>query len=148
MKINETVIEKLWNTWKNKRTGILKGKTKGFTLYEGGKIVTTKLKNFTGWYAVVCFYDTPDLYVDVYDMHVFDRYKERFMKGVDKDPITEFMNAGNYEGTMLIKEEGRFEKKIKDGATLGTINKGIVYHKTFLTDDMCRENKMDYLFDI
>ena len=149
MNIKVDVIERLWKVWRSKRNQVVKGWLKGFTLYDEGKIVTTKIKNTTGWYAIVCFYDTPELCVDVYDMHVFDRYKERFMRGrEDKDIITEFIKRGNCEGTMLIRKEGRFEKKVKDGATLGEMKGGIVYHKTYLTDDMCRENKMDYLFEL
>jgi len=151
MEIRREVIKKLFNTFRERREQIIRGWVKGFTVLEGTgkeKIVTIKLNNGQGWYAIVCLYDTPELMVDVYDMHVFDRFGERFLKKeVDENTISEFIRRGNYEGTMLI-EDGRFKRRIKDGATLGSVADGIIYHKTYITDDMIRENGMDYLFEL
>lgn len=151
MKIKEDVIAKLIKVWKEKRSQILKGNVRGFTLYqteEGGKVCTTKLKNGQGWYAIVCFYECADV-VEVYDMHVFDRYRERFWIEDGEDPITAFIKRGNVSGTLVVKDrEGKTEKKVRDGAILGNITGDIIYHKTFLNDEMCRDNKLDYLFEL
>lgn len=150
MEIRERSIQKLLKVWNEKRGMIIREKSKGFTIYrtkEGGRIATTKIKNSTGWYALVCFFECSNI-VEVYDMHVFDRYKERFQKE-GEDPIAEFMMRGNADGLLLIKDsEGKTEKKICDGAVLGKKTGDIIYHKTFITDDMIRENKMDYLFEL
>jgi hypothetical protein len=148
MEIKEDVIAKLIEVWKKKRGQILKGELKGFTIYrteKGEKVVTTQLKNVTGWYAIVCYYECFDV-VEVYDMHVFDRYQERFKA---KDSIVTFIRRGNVEGTLLVKDyDGRTEKKVRDGAVLGRLKGNIVYHKTYITDEMISENKMDYLFEL
>ena len=115
-----------------------------------GDIVTTKIKNETGWYALVCFYDTPELMVDVYDMHVFSRYYERWMRDRrdKRDPISVFLGRCNFSGTMILEDEGRFKKRIKDGATMGAEDNGIIYHKTYMNDDMLVENKLEYLLEL
>jgi len=152
MEIKEDVIVKLIEVWKKKRGQILKGELKGFTIYrtgKGEKIVTSQLKNNQGWYAIVCYYECADV-VEVYDMHVFDRYQERFIIGQTKEnSITTFIGRGNNGGTLLIKDnDGKIEKKISDGAVLGNIRENIIYYKTYITNEMIKENKMDYLFEI
>ena len=151
MEIKEDVIEKLIEVWKERRNSIIEGRLKGFTNYQtedGNKICTTRLKNIHGWYAIVCFYECAD-YVEVYDMHVFDRYRERFEGGgmKEEDTITTFIQRGNASGTLIVKDE-RTEKKIKDGAVLGNMKGNIIYHKTYITDLMIAENKMDYLLEL
>lgn len=151
MEIKQKIIEKLIKTFKRYREQAIRGRLKGFSLLQtdtGGKVVAARIKNSTGWYAIVCFYDCLEPIVDVYDMHVFDRYSERFMKNEKKDVIIRFIQRGNASGTLILKDEGRFEKRIKDGATLGSMKDGIIYHKTYLTEEMCRENKMDYLLEL
>lgn len=151
MEIKEDVIAKLIEVWKKKREQILKGELKGFTIYrtgKGEKVVTSQLKNNQGWYAIVCYYECSDV-VEVYDMHVFDRYQERFISRVGEDSVTTFVRRGNVEGTLLVKDrEGKTEKKVRDGAVLGKLKGNIVYHKTYITDEMITENKMDYLFEL
>ena len=150
MEIKTRVIENLIKVWKDKRSQIIEGKLDGFTNYAvkgGGKVCTTKIKNGSGWYAIVCFYECTDL-VEVYDMHVFDRYRERFVDRVGEDSVTTFIRRGNANGTMIIKDCGKAEKKVRDGAVLGNLKGSIVYHKTYITDEMITENKMDYLFEL
>lgn len=152
MEIKTKVIEKLIEVWKEKRDQIVRGELKGFTNYmtkEGGKVCTTKIKNGQGWYAIVCFYECSD-FVEVYDMHVFDRYSERFVDRVGEDSVTTFIRRGNASGVMIVKDDkdGKTEKKIRDGAILGNMKGNIVYHKTYITDEMITENKMDYLFEL
>ncbi len=150
MEIRRDTIEKLWKVFDKNRDLVKRGYYKGFQLYETptGKVITIKLKNTTGWYSLVCFYDLPEFRVDVYDMHVFERYQERFRRGTGKDIITEFIRRGNCGGTLLAKDDGRAEKRIPDGATLGTVGDGLVYYKTYLPDKMLRENQMEYLLEL
>ena len=150
MEIKKDVIKKLIEVWNNKRDSIIEGNIKGFTNYStkgGGKICTTKIKNSQGWYAIVCFYECSEV-VEVYDMHVFDRYKERFVARVGEDSVTTFIRRGNASGTMILKDDGKTEKKIRDGAVLGNMKGDIIYYKTYITDEMITENKMDYLFEL
>ena len=150
MEIKKDVIEKLVEVWKKKRTPILNGELKGFELYAvkgGGKVVTTRIKNGSGWYAIVCFYECSEV-VEVYDMHVFDRYRERFVARVGEESVVTFIRRGNASGTMILKDDGKTEKKIRDGAVLGNMKGDIIYHKTYITDEMITENKMDYLFEL
>jgi hypothetical protein len=151
VEIKADVIEKLIEVWKKKRNQIIEGRLDGFMNYrtkDGGKVCTTRLKNSSGWYAIVCFYECSDI-VEVYDMHVFNRYRERFVDRVGEDSVTTFIRRGNATGTILIKEDGeKTEKKVRDGAVLGNMKGNIVYHKTYITDEMITENKMDYLFEL
>lgn len=147
MEIRKRIIEKLIEVWNKNRDLIINGKLKGFTTYytEGkDKIITTKLKNDQGWYAIVLFYECTDL-VEVYDMHVFSRYQERFK--IEK-PITNFIKRGNADGTIFIRDEDNIEKKIKDGAIFGEIKNNIIYYKTYITDKMIIENNKNYLFEL
>ena len=152
MEIREDVIAKLIKVWKKKRDEIIRGELKGFTIYpvkEDGKVVTTRLNNGNGWYAIVCFYECSDV-VEVYDMHVFDRYRERFVNRLGEESAATFIRRGNASGILLVKDEveGKTEKKIRDGAVLGNMKGNIIYHKTYITDEMITENKMDYLFEL
>jgi hypothetical protein len=150
VEIKKDVIEKLIEVWKKRRNQIIEGKLDGFSNYAvkgGGKVCTTKIKNSQGWYAIVCFYECSEV-VEVYDMHVFDRYRERFVARVGEDSVTTFIRRGNASGTMILKDDGKTEKKIRDGAVLGNMKGDIIYHKTYITDEMITENKMDYLFEL
>ena len=150
MEIKKDVIEKLIEVWKKRRDQIIEGKLNGFYNYAvkgGGKVCTAKIKNSQGWYAIVCFYECSDM-VEVYDMHVFDRYRERFVARVGEDSVTTFIRRGNASGNMIVKDCGKVEKKVRDGAVLGNMKGDIIYHKTYITDEMITENKMDYLFEL
>ena len=152
MEIKTKVIENLIEVWKKRRDQIIEGKLNGFSNYAvkgGGKVCTTRIKNNQGWYAIVCFYECSDM-VEVYDMHVFDRYRERFISRVGEDSVTTFIRRGNASGVMIVKDEkdGKTEKKVRDGAVLGNMKGNIIYHKTYITDEMITENKMDYLFEL
>jgi hypothetical protein len=119
---------------------------------ETGKIIGRLLENKQGWYALVCFYDNQEPLVDVYDRHVFDRYSHRFLRnkgeGDREEVIRKFVGSGNCSGTVVLESTGEFSKRIKDGACFGNIKDDIIYHKTYMTDDMLVGNNREYLLDL
>ena len=155
MEIKKEVVKKLITEYWERQDKLRKseiGKYGKFYIAQTdkGKLIYSVLKNREGWFAVVCFYDSNEFLVDIYDKHVFTRYQDRFLKDTRislDDVIQKFIRRGNISGTYIIEPNNVFSKRIVDGACFGSISEDekIIYNKTYYSEDMLKANQQDYL---
>ena len=104
-----------------------------------GQIIYTTLWNTQGWWSIACMYEDAKR-VEIYDMHVFERYQGRYLKKKiynRENLISEFLSR-NSEGTIYLESGNKFSKRVKDGACLGDISEDfmIIYNKTFISENL------------
>ena len=150
MEIKDFDIEKLRKKFNNLKDVILRlGVYKNYRVLEtgSGNFIYSVIGNTQGWYSVVCFYNNLNN-LEIYDMHVFKRYQERYLKRRCYDNfelINSFLER-NSDGIVYLEEDNKMSKKIRDGICLGEIDLdlGVIYNKTFIVEEQLTP-KQNYL---
>ena len=143
MDIKKDYIERLLEKFKKVRERLLRPDVLRCDRFKKidtpeGQIIYTTIGNTQGWWSVVYMYEDAKR-VEVYDMHVFERYQDRFLrkKVYDKKKLVSEFLGRNSSGTIYIEPGNKFSKKIKDGACLGDLTEDlmIIHNKTFISED-------------
>ena len=116
MDIKKDYIKRLLKKFKEARDILIRPDTKRYGRFKKlniaeGQIIYTTIGNTQGWWSIVCIFDDAER-VEIYDMHVFERYQNRYLrkKVYNKEELIQKFFDRNSEGTIYLEPDNKFSK--------------------------------------